>query len=91
MRKNCKRKFHFIPSQRLVEGKAKKKRSNQPQGPDWFRLIFCKNHAKEVSLYPVPTAGRGEREEEKGGPAVGTRLVQADLLQKTAKESFTLL
>jgi hypothetical protein len=55
------------------------------------QLIFCKNHAKEVSLYPVPTAGRGESEEEKGGPAVGTRLVQADLLQKSCKRSFTLL
>ncbi|WP_236735704.1 hypothetical protein [Bacillus mycoides] len=51
-----------------------------------------KNIAKEVSLYPVPTAGRGKSKEEKGEPAVGTRLVQANLLQKNiAKESFTLL
>ncbi|WP_070128155.1 MULTISPECIES: hypothetical protein [Bacillus cereus group] len=54
--------------------------------------LLQKNIAKEVSLYPVPTAGRGKSKEEKGEPAVGTRLVQANLLQKNiAKESFTLL
>ncbi|OSX95875.1 hypothetical protein S3E15_02353 [Bacillus mycoides] len=46
---------------------------------------------KKVSLYPVPTAVRGKSEEEKVEPAAGTRLVQADLLQKSRKRSFTLL
>ncbi|PEB82577.1 hypothetical protein COM95_05235 [Bacillus cereus] len=42
--------------------------------------------AKEVSLYPVPTAGRGESEEEKVEPAVGTRLVQLIFCKNHAKE-----
>ncbi|MEI2309221.1 hypothetical protein V8V79_04470 [Bacillus nitratireducens] len=46
---------------------------------------------KKVSLYPVPTAGRGESEEEKVEPAVGTRLVQLIFCKNHAKESFTLL
>ncbi|MGW5952226.1 hypothetical protein ACWFOV_08460, partial [Bacillus mycoides] len=49
-----------------------------------------KNIAKEVSLYPVPTAGRGKSKEEKGEPAVGTRLVQLIFCRKTLQKKVSL-
>ncbi|ANP80677.1 hypothetical protein BAQ53_07300 [Bacillus sp. B25(2016b)] len=51
------KKFHFTPYQRLVGDKALKK-GEPAVGTRLVRANLLQKNAKEVSLYPVPTAGR---------------------------------
>ncbi|MBG0968675.1 hypothetical protein F3I02_06630 [Bacillus sp. SRB3LM] len=51
------KKFHFTPYQRLVGDKALKK-GEPAVGTRLVRANLLPKIAKEVSLYPVPTAGR---------------------------------
>ncbi|PEA28718.1 hypothetical protein CN923_05845 [Bacillus cereus] len=55
MQKSCKRKFHFTPSQRLVEGKTVKKGRTSRKSPIGSTNLLqksCKRKFHFIIVYP---------------------------------------